>query len=92
MKFIIYTGHLLLLAYRPHFEKIQKPYEMALLSVPPTPPHVKTGIMDPVETDVATQRLGKHLPAATHTTIELLDAVFYMPSVPQQILNIVKGK
>jgi hypothetical protein len=35
---------------------------------------------------VATQRLGKHVPAATNTnaTIEMLDVVFSMLSVPYQ--------
>jgi hypothetical protein len=47
--------------------------------------------VEPEETAVARQWLGKNLPAKadTHATIEeLLDAVFSMLSVSHQILNI----
>jgi hypothetical protein len=47
-------------------------------------------IVEPEDTAVARQRLGKHVQAATNahaTTEELLDAVFSMQSGSYQILN-----
>jgi hypothetical protein len=47
--------------------------------------HLKGGIVEPEETDVARQRLDKHVSAATdtHPTIEeLLETVFSMRPVP----------
>jgi hypothetical protein len=52
-------------------------------------------IVEPEETAVAMQRLGKHVPAATNThatTQELLDSVFSMRSVLSNTQYGVKGK
>jgi hypothetical protein len=50
---------------------------------------LKAGMVEPEDTAVARQRLGKHVPATTntHETDELLDAVFSMRFVSYQILN-----
>jgi hypothetical protein len=63
-------------------KKSKEAYEITVL---------KPGILEPEETAVIMQRLGKHIPTATdtHATIEeLLDAVFSVRLVPKGTLNL----
>jgi hypothetical protein len=59
------------------------------ICVCPLPSRLKAGTVEPEETAVARQWLGKHVPWATntHATIELLDEVFSTLSVSYQIRN-----
>jgi hypothetical protein len=53
------------------------------------PQRLKAAIVEPEETVVVRQRLGKHVPTATNThatTEELLDAVFSMSSMSYQVV------
>jgi hypothetical protein len=83
----------LFLDYFLYFEKIKGELmrsSSCLCAQPSHPQHLKAGILEPEETAVAVQQLGKHVPMVTntHATIEgLLDAVFSMLSVLYQILN-----
>jgi hypothetical protein len=74
---------ILLLTYFPCFEEIR-------LMRSSSCQHLKAGIVEPEETDVARQRLNKHFPTetSTHATIkELLGTVFSMQFVSYQIIN-----
>jgi hypothetical protein len=71
-------------------KKIKATYEITLLSVCLCLPPQQAGIVEPEETAVARQRLGKYVFAATNTqatTEELLDAVISMPFVSYQTPN-----